>query len=56
MAHFAGAGLGTSLAPGILWARMQDAGTQRVKAPAAATRRADGWYRRRSICSSNAPA
>lgn len=30
MAHFAGVGLGTSLAPGILWARMQDAGTQRV--------------------------
>ena len=30
MAHFAGAGLGTTLAPGILWARMQDAGTQRV--------------------------
>jgi Asp-tRNA(Asn)/Glu-tRNA(Gln) amidotransferase A subunit family amidase len=30
MAHFAGAGLATTLAPGILWARMQDAGTQRV--------------------------
>ncbi len=30
MAHFAGAGLGTTLAPGILWARMQDAGAQRV--------------------------
>lgn len=30
MAHFAGVGLGTTLAPGILWARMQDAGTQRV--------------------------
>jgi Asp-tRNA(Asn)/Glu-tRNA(Gln) amidotransferase A subunit family amidase len=30
MAHFAGAGLGTTLAPGILWARMQDAGTPRV--------------------------
>ena len=27
MAHFAGVGLGTTLAPGILWARMQDAGT-----------------------------
>ena len=25
MAHFAGIGLGTTLAPGILWARMQDA-------------------------------
>ncbi len=30
MAHFAGAGLGTTLAPGILWARMQDAAAQRV--------------------------
>lgn len=30
MAHFAGAGLGTTLAPGILWARMQDAGAQKV--------------------------
>lgn len=30
MAHFAGVGLGTTLAPGILWARMQDAGAQRV--------------------------
>lgn len=30
MAHFAGAGLGASLAPGVLWARMQDAGAQRV--------------------------
>ncbi len=30
MAHFAAAGLGTTLAPGILWARMQDAGAQRV--------------------------
>ncbi len=30
MAHFAGMGLGTTLAPGILWARMQDAGTQKV--------------------------
>ncbi len=26
MAHFAGIGLGTTLVPGILWARMQDAG------------------------------
>ena len=30
MAHFAGAGLGATLAPGIVWARMQDAGTQRI--------------------------
>jgi Asp-tRNA(Asn)/Glu-tRNA(Gln) amidotransferase A subunit family amidase len=30
MAHFASIGLGTSLAPGILWARMQDAGAQTV--------------------------
>ena len=30
MAHFAGIGLGTTLAPGILWARMQDAGTQTI--------------------------
>jgi Amidase len=30
MAHFAGIGLGTTLVPGVLWARMQDAGTQRV--------------------------
>ena len=30
MAHFASVGLGTTLAPGILWARMQDAGTQKV--------------------------
>jgi Asp-tRNA(Asn)/Glu-tRNA(Gln) amidotransferase A subunit family amidase len=30
MAHFAGVGLGTTLAPGILWARMQDAGTQTI--------------------------
>jgi Asp-tRNA(Asn)/Glu-tRNA(Gln) amidotransferase A subunit family amidase len=28
MAHFAGIGLGTTLAPGILWARMQDAGAK----------------------------
>ena len=30
MAHFAGIGLGASLAPGVLWARMQDQGAQRV--------------------------
>jgi Asp-tRNA(Asn)/Glu-tRNA(Gln) amidotransferase A subunit family amidase len=30
MTHFAGAGLGATLAPGILWARMQDAGTNTV--------------------------
>jgi Asp-tRNA(Asn)/Glu-tRNA(Gln) amidotransferase A subunit family amidase len=30
MAHFAGVGLGATLAPGVLWARMQDAGAQRV--------------------------
>ncbi len=30
MAHFAGAGLSTTLAPGVLWARLQDAGTERV--------------------------
>src|SRR5688572_25995764 len=30
MAHFAGIGLGTTLAPGILWARMQDAGTSTI--------------------------
>ncbi len=30
MAHFASIGLGTTLAPGILWARMQDAGAQRI--------------------------
>ena len=28
MAHFAGIGLGATLAPGILWARMQDAGRE----------------------------
>jgi Asp-tRNA(Asn)/Glu-tRNA(Gln) amidotransferase A subunit family amidase len=33
MAHFAGIGLGTTLAPGILWAKMQDA----APAPAQAT-------------------
>jgi Asp-tRNA(Asn)/Glu-tRNA(Gln) amidotransferase A subunit family amidase len=30
MTHFASIGLGTTLAPGILWARMQDAGDTRV--------------------------
>lgn len=30
MAHFAGLGLGATLAPGVLWARMQDAGTATV--------------------------
>src|SRR5688572_19216355 len=30
MATFAGAGLGSTLVPGVLWARMQDAGAQRV--------------------------
>jgi hypothetical protein len=30
MAHFASIGLGTTLAPGVLWARMQDAGTQKI--------------------------
>ena len=30
MGFFVGAGLGATLAPGILWARMQDAGTQHV--------------------------
>src|SRR6185295_15453222 len=30
MAHFASIGLGTTLAPGVLWARMQDAGTQTI--------------------------
>ncbi len=30
MAHFAGMGLGTTLVPGVLWARMQDAGASRV--------------------------
>jgi hypothetical protein len=28
--HFAGIGLGTTLVPGVLWARMQDAGAQRI--------------------------
>jgi Asp-tRNA(Asn)/Glu-tRNA(Gln) amidotransferase A subunit family amidase len=30
MAHFASIGLGTTLAPGILWARMQDAGGKKI--------------------------
>jgi Asp-tRNA(Asn)/Glu-tRNA(Gln) amidotransferase A subunit family amidase len=30
MAHFTSIGLGTTLAPGIVWARMQDAGTQTI--------------------------
>jgi len=30
MAYFAGVGLGSTLAPGIVWARMQDAGTQTI--------------------------
>jgi Asp-tRNA(Asn)/Glu-tRNA(Gln) amidotransferase A subunit family amidase len=30
MAHFASIGLGATLAPGVLWARMQDAGTQTI--------------------------
>lgn len=30
MAHFAAIGLGGTLAPGIVWARMQDAGTQTI--------------------------
>ena len=30
MAHFAGIGLGSTLAPGILWARMQDAGAKTI--------------------------
>jgi Asp-tRNA(Asn)/Glu-tRNA(Gln) amidotransferase A subunit family amidase len=30
MAHFAGIGLGTTLVPGVLWARMQDAGTTQL--------------------------
>jgi Asp-tRNA(Asn)/Glu-tRNA(Gln) amidotransferase A subunit family amidase len=30
MAHFASIGLGATLAPGILWARMQDAGEKRI--------------------------
>jgi Asp-tRNA(Asn)/Glu-tRNA(Gln) amidotransferase A subunit family amidase len=30
MAHFAGIGLGATLVPGVLWARMQDAGAQTI--------------------------
>jgi Asp-tRNA(Asn)/Glu-tRNA(Gln) amidotransferase A subunit family amidase len=30
LAHFGSIGLGATLAPGVLWARMQDAGTRRV--------------------------
>jgi Asp-tRNA(Asn)/Glu-tRNA(Gln) amidotransferase A subunit family amidase len=30
MAHFAGLGLGATLVPGVLWARMQDAGAQSI--------------------------
>src|SRR5688500_5334604 len=30
MVHFAGIGLGTTLAPGIMWARMQDAGATQL--------------------------
>jgi len=30
MGHFASIGLGTTLVPGVLWARMQDAGSQTV--------------------------
>ena len=30
MAHFAGVGLGSTLAPGIIWARMQDAGEKKI--------------------------
>jgi Asp-tRNA(Asn)/Glu-tRNA(Gln) amidotransferase A subunit family amidase len=30
MAHFAGIGLGSTLAPGIIWARMQDAGEKKI--------------------------
>ena len=32
MAHFAGAGLGTTLLPGALWARMQEAGGEQITA------------------------
>jgi Asp-tRNA(Asn)/Glu-tRNA(Gln) amidotransferase A subunit family amidase len=32
MAHFAGIGLGATLVPGILWARMQDAGEKKLTA------------------------
>src|ERR1041385_1779321 len=30
MAHFASIGLGSTLAPGIIWARMQDAGEKKI--------------------------
>ena len=30
LAHFSGLGLGATLAPGVLWARMQDAGAERI--------------------------
>src|SRR6188474_3148483 len=30
MTHFAGIGLGSTLAPGIIWARMQDAGEKKI--------------------------
>src|SRR5262245_44027686 len=30
MAHFASIGFGTTLAPGVLWARMQDAGEKTI--------------------------
>jgi Asp-tRNA(Asn)/Glu-tRNA(Gln) amidotransferase A subunit family amidase len=30
MAHFAGIGLGSTLAPGVIWARMQDAGEKKI--------------------------
>jgi Asp-tRNA(Asn)/Glu-tRNA(Gln) amidotransferase A subunit family amidase len=33
MAHFAGIGLGATLVPGVLWARMQDAGAQQITLP-----------------------
>ena len=32
MAHFAGAGLGTTLLPGALWAKMQEAGGEQITA------------------------
>src|SRR5580765_8030569 len=30
MAHFASIGLGTTLVPGVLWGKMQDAGAQKI--------------------------
>ena len=30
MTHFASVGLGTTLVPGVLWARMQDAGASQI--------------------------